>query len=523
MNNNLRKRIISRALVTAILLIVATVATATPPQQAGETDVVAAARNYRQANEHRIVGELLEFLRIPNVAADLPNIRANAEWLVRAMEARGIDARLLETDGPPYVFGELRTPGARRTLLFYCHYDGQPADPTQWIGHRPWQPIFRDGRLEDGAEIVPIPTDPNAPINPEWRIYGRSASDDRSPIIMLFAALDSLRAAGLEPTANIKFLFEGDEEAGSPNMSAIAERHAADFAADVVFFADGPKHPSDRPTLTFGARGITTVQLTVYGPTQPLHSGHYGNWAPNPAMRLAQLLATMKDPDSGRVLVDGWYDDRVPLSETELAAIARIPDDPAQSPEALGFARPEGEWERRVEAITYPSLNVRGMRSAWVGGETRTIVPDVAIAELDLRLVHDIRPGRQVERLVDHIREQGFHIVGDDPDATLRAQYPMLAKISQGEFGYPSARTSMDLPVSQAVVERLREAFGTEPVALPTTGGSVPIYAFTDALGLPTILVPTVNHDNNQHSPNENLKISNLWKGIEILAVLLTL
>jgi acetylornithine deacetylase/succinyl-diaminopimelate desuccinylase-like protein len=189
----------------------------------------------------------------------------------------------------------------------------------------------------------------------------------------------------------------------------------------------------------------------------------------------------------------------------------------------LRFARPEGEWERRVEAITYPSLNVRGLRSAWTGGDTRTIVPDTAIAELDLRLVLDIRPDRQVERLVAHIESQGFHLVQGDPDAETRARYPLLAQVARGEFGYPAARTSMDLPVSQAVIEHLREAFGVEPVAMPTTGGSVPLYAFTETLGMPTISVPTVNHDNNQHSPNENLKIDNLWRGIEILAVLLTL
>jgi acetylornithine deacetylase/succinyl-diaminopimelate desuccinylase-like protein len=511
-------------MVPALLAVILSSATTGPAvaaqqQQAG-TEVVAAAREYRRANEHRIIGELLELLRIPNVAADRPNIRRNAEWLRRALRARDMEARLIETDGSPYVLGELRVPGATRTLLFYCHYDGQPADPTRWIGHRPWQPIFRDGRVEDGAEIIPVPT---GSIDPEWRIYARSASDDRSPIVMLLAALDALRESGLGPRSNIKFLFEGDEEAGSPNMNDVAERYREELAADVVFFADGPKHPSGRPTLNFGARGITTVQLTVYGPAQPLHSGHYGNWAPNPAMRLAQLLASMKDPDTGRVRVDGWYDDREPLTETERAAIERIPDDPAQSPQALRFARPEGEWERRVEAITYPSLNVRGLRSAWTGGDTRTIVPDTAIAELDLRLVLDIRPDRQVERLVAHIESQGFHLVQGDPDAETRARYPLLAQVARGEFGYPAARTSMDLPVSQAVIEHLREAFGVEPVAMPTTGGSVPLYAFTETLGMPTISVPTVNHDNNQHSPNENLKIDNLWRGIEILAVLLTL
>ncbi len=513
-------KLVSGALLFAVLLSATADLTAAAQQRPTGADVVSAARRYRQANEHRILGELLELLRIPNVAADRINIRRNAEWLLRALRARDMEAHLIETEGSPYVLGELTVPGATRTLLFYCHYDGQPADPTRWVGHQPWQPVFRDGRLEDGAEIIPVPS---GPIDPEWRIYARSASDDRAPIIMLLAALDALRDSGLGPTSNIKFLFEGDEEAGSPHMNEVAERYREELAADVVFFADGPKHPSGRPTLNFGARGITTVQLTVYGPTQPLHSGHYGNWAPNPAMRLAQLLASMKDPDTSRVRVEGWYDDRQPLTETELAAIERIPDDPAQSPRALGFARPEGEWARRVEAITYPSLNVRGLRSAWTGGDTRTIVPDTAIAELDLRLVLDIRPDRQVERLIAHIASQGFHLVEEDPDPETRARYPLLAKVTRGEFGYPAARTSMDLPVSRAVIERLREAFGVEPVAMPTTGGSVPLYAFTETLGVPTISVPTVNHDNNQHSPNENLKIDNLWKGIEILAVLLTL
>ncbi len=510
----------STSAATVTLPTAGRMAAATALPQTSGADAIAAARRYREANEHRILGELIELLRIPNVAGDGPGIRANAQWLLRAMEARGMNARLLETDGPPYVFGELSIPGAERTLLFYCHYDGQPADPSQWIGHQPWQPVFRNGRLEDGGEIISTPT---GAIDENWRIYARSASDDRSPIVMLFAALDALRDAGISPAANIKFIFEGDEEAGSPNMNAVAERFATELAADVVFVADGPKHPSDRPTLTFGARGIATVQLTVYGPAQPLHSGHYGNWAPNPAARLAHLLASMKDPDSGRVLIDGWYDDRVPLSETELAAMARIPDDPAQSPETLGFARPEGEWERRVEAITYPSLNVRGLRSAWVGDETRTIVPDAAVAELDLRLVRDIRPRQQVERLIAHIREQGFHVISEDPDAETRARHPMLVKVTQGEFGYPASRTSMDLPVSRAVIDRVRQGFGTEPVTFPTSGGSVPLYAFTETLSLPTIQVPTVNHDNNQHSPNENLRISNLWSGIEILALLLTL
>ena len=216
----------STSAATVTLPTAGRMAAATALPQTSGADAIAAARRYREANEHRILGELIELLRIPNVAGDGPGIRANAQWLLRAMEARGMNARLLETDGPPYVFGELSIPGAERTLLFYCHYDGQPADPSQWIGHQPWQPVFRNGRLEDGGEIISTPT---GAIDENWRIYARSASDDRSPIVMLFAALDALRDAGISPAANIKFIFEGDEEAGSPNMNAVAERFATEL------------------------------------------------------------------------------------------------------------------------------------------------------------------------------------------------------------------------------------------------------------------------------------------------------
>lgn len=493
----------------------------TGSQDADPSEVVRAAREWRQDHERSIVAELLELLSIPNVAANLDDIRRNAEWLVDALETRGAEARLLETGGAPYVLGEIRVPDAERTLLLYCHYDGQPADPARWVDHDPWEPIFRDGKLEEGASTVSLPA--SGALDPDWRIYGRSASDDSSPIVMLLTALDALDAAGIPLRSNVKFLFEGDEEAGSPNMEATARSHGDLLAADLAIIADGPKHPSGRPTLNFGVRGITTAQIAVYGPSQPLHSGHYGNWAPNPALRLARLLASMKDEETGRVLVEGWYDDRIPLTDTELEALETVPDDPAQSPEALGFAGPEGEWARRVEAITWPSLNVRGMSSGWVGDEARTIVPDSAVAELDLRLVADIRPQDQVDRLVEHVRRQGYHVVEEEPDAATRSRYPKLARVVSPERGYPAARTSMDLPVSRDVRERLRRAFDVEPVALPTSGGSVPIYAFTDILEVPTIMVPTVNHDNNQHSPNENLRIGHLWDGIEILAVLLTL
>ena len=479
-----------------------------------QSEAVMAVRHYRVAQEAEIVSQLVEFLSLPNVAADIQDIQGNAEALVGMLEQRGVEARLLETVGPPYVFGELGVPGATRTVLFYAHYDGQPVDTSRWVGQRPYEPVLRNRALEAGGEIIDFPSD--GVYQPDWRVYARSSSDDKSPIIAMMVALDALRASGLEPTANLKFIFEGDEEAGSPNLGTLVREHGGLLAADLLVAADGPIDPSGLPTLYFGARGIVSVEITVYGPLRPLHSGHYGNWAPNPAMRMAQLLATMKNPETGRVLVKGFYDDVIPLTELELAAIAEAPNDDEEQMYAFAIAETEAEGSR-LELINLPSLNVRGLRSGWVGGEARTIVPDVAVATIDMRLVKDVDPREQVDRLMAHIEGQGYHVVRDEPDAETRRQHSKLAYVQMSD-GYPAFRTSMDLPVARALVEAVEHNTGQMTVRLPTLGGSVPLYHFSEVLGIPTVGMPIVNHDNNQHSPNENLRLGNLWSGIEILA-----
>ncbi len=473
---------------------------------------------YVAAHQGEIVRELVEFLSIPNVATDTANIRRNARALMQMMERRGIRTRLLETGGPPMVYGELPARGARTTLLFYAHYDGQPVNPAQWVGHHPFEPVLRDGRLEDGARIISFP--PEGRYDRDWRIYARSASDDKSPIVALLAALDVLRAAGQQPTVNLKFLFEGDEEIGSPHLEELIRQHGELLRSDLVIMADGPEHPSGRPTVVFGARGITTAQITVYGPDRPLHSGHYGNWAPNPAMILSRLLASMKD-EQGRVTIAGWYDDVVPLSAEERAAIAAIPD---ESPQDFGFAEPEGgAGARRLERIALPSLNVRGLQSGWVREQARTLVPEHAVAELDLRLVPDVQPDRQIERLIAHIRSQGFHVVSGEPDAAIRAAHPRIAKVTYREGGYPAARTPFDHPVARRVVEAVRRSSPEPPILMPTMGGSVPAVWFPILAGTQTLLLPIVNPDNNQHAENENLRLGNFFDGIRTYAAVMRL
>ncbi|MCS6817168.1 MAG: M20/M25/M40 family metallo-hydrolase [Blastocatellia bacterium] len=474
-------------------------------------------RAYRFAHERAILGELVEFLSIPNVASDREAIRRNAEFLKRMLERRGIRAEILQVgDAPPAVYGELLVPNARRTIVFYAHFDGQPVDPSQWASD-PWKPVLRDRPLEHGGREIPwsaIPT----PIPGEWRLYARSASDDKSPIVALLVALDALRAAAIPLSVNLKFFFEGEEEAGSPHLRAILQKYADRLKADAWVLCDGPVHQTRRQQVYFGARGIVDLELTVYGPVRPLHSGHYGNWAPNPAALLAHLLASMRD-ENGRIRIAGFYDDVRPLTESERRALAETPDIEASLREELGLGWSEGEGRRLVELIMAPALNVRGLRAGHVGETAQNAIPTEATASIDFRLVPDQTPESVRRRVEEHIRQQGFTIVSEEPTLDQRRQHPRIARLVWGS-GYPPARTSMDLPVSRAIVRLIEETVGAPIVKMPTLGGSIPMYLFQELLQVPIIGVPIVNHDNNQHAANENLRIQNFWDGIELYAAL---
>ncbi len=456
---------------------------------------------------HVILMELQGLLSLPNTAGQPGHMEGNATVLRGMLEARGMKVRFLDSPSGPYIVGHLPAEGARGgrpplRLLFYCHYDGQPVDPARWTVGAPFTPTLRGD-----------PDDLDA------RIYARSASDDKGPIVALLAAMDGLRAAGIPPSVEVKLLLDPEEEIGSPNLEAALAGHADLLAADLLIFADGPVHQSGRPTVVFGTRGIITVSLTAYGPAEPLHSGHYGNWAPNPAEKLAALLASMKDAD-GRVLVEGFYDDVQPLSDSERQALAQVPAVEPALKERLLIARPDGGGATLQELINLPSLNVRGLASAWTGGDARTIVPATATAELDLRLVKDIDPLAQVERIRAHARRQGFHVVADEPTPEVRRAHPHVLRLTHGP-GTRAARTPLDTPLSRALVTAVRRAAGAEPVLLPTLGGTGPLSRLEALLGMPVYGVPIVNPDNNQHSPDENLRLGNLWDGIVVYASLL--
>jgi len=502
---------------SAVLLL----AVLTPP--AGRADPAGAlsarVRSWRAAHEVEILRELAQLVSIPNVASDTQNIRRNADAIVALFARRSIAARLLESPGaPPVVFASLPAPGARRTVVFYAHYDGQPVDPARWTG-KPWEPVLRDRAVESGGREVPWPS-PSAPIDPQSLLYARSASDDKAPIVGLLVALDALRAAGVSPTVNLEFFFEGEEEAGSPHLAQILRDNAALLAADLWLFCDGPVHQSGRKLVFFGSRGITGVELTAYGAVRRLHSGHYGNWSPNPALELARLVASMRD-DEGNILIPGFSDDVRPPTETELRAVADAPDVDESLRRELRLARTERNGKRIEQSVLLPALNVRGLSAGDVGERATNSIPTEASASIDFRLVPDQTPEKVRAKVEEHLRRQGWFLVRTAPDDATRLAHPRVLRVEWGS-GYPSSRISMDLPVSRAVVRVLSDATGAPVVRLPTLGGSIPNYLFAEILKTPVIGVPIANHDNNQHAANENLRIQNLWDGIEMFAALMT-
>jgi acetylornithine deacetylase/succinyl-diaminopimelate desuccinylase-like protein len=481
-------------------------------------------RQYRRSHEHEILREFVSLLSIPNVASDRENIRKNAAFILEMMKQRGLEPRLLEAktpNVPPAVYGEWRTPVATRTIILYAHYDGQPTDPKQWTGTQPWQPTMRSAALEAGGKILALPSE-NEPINSEWRLYARSASDDKAGVMSILTAFDALKANGIQPTSNIKFFFEGEEEAGSPHLGEIISLHKDLLESDAWIICDGPVHQSGRKQAVFGVRGDTNVDVTVYGAKRPLHSGHYGNWAPNPATTLVRLLASMKD-ESGRVTIAGWYDDAEPLGEAERRAIADAPQYDDELRSQLGLARTEGAGKSLLELISLPSLNINGMSSGDVGALARNVIPTTATAVLDLRLVKGNDYRRQVQRLVDHIRKQGFYVIDRDPTDAERQKYPLIAKVLHRSGGYNAERTKMDLPISLAVIDAVQSTSEQPIVKLPTAGGSLPLSIISENLRTVTVTVPIANYDNNQHAENENIRLQNLWDGIETFAALMTM
>jgi acetylornithine deacetylase/succinyl-diaminopimelate desuccinylase-like protein len=496
-----------RFLVAIIFFGAATICGAEPGAVAKQT------RTWRAQHEREILAEFADLLVIPNIAGDQPNIERNVKAIRAMLEKRGVATQLLTIDGAsPIVVGDIRVPESHRTIAFYAHYDGQPVDATRWMSD-PWKPVMRDGNAKE------VDWRTAKSIDPEWRLYARSAGDDKLPIMGMLAALDALKAAGLKPSVNLRFIFEGEEEAGSPHLAAYLAKYPDVLRPTAWVLCDGPVHQSRRMELYFGARGTLDLDLTTFGPVKGLHDGHYGNWVPNPIVRLTHLLDSMRD-ENGKILIAGFYDDVRPPTESERNALAKIPDvEPALRRE-FQIASTESGGKPLNELLMLPALNIRGIESGQVGAKASNQIQTEARASIDFRLVPPETP-ESVKALVErHLETQGYKIVREKPDASLRLTNEKIVQVVWGS-GYPPARTALDLPFSMELAEIMTTS-GHEPIRLPTMGGSIPMYLFQQPNDTPVIGLPIANHDDNQHAADENLRLQNLWDGIEIFASLFT-
>ena len=438
---------------------------------------------YKYVDEHRgrFLDELFLLLRQVSISAQNQGVKECAQLLQRQMEEIGIPTRILPTAGHPVVFGEIKAQPGARTVLIYGHYDVQPPDPLDLWHSPPFEPQIREGR-----------------------IYGRGTGDNKGQLVAHLKAVEAVwKAKGALPV-NVKFLFEGEEEVSSRNLRRFMEENMKLLSADCCFCSDGGMLPNDQPTIVFGVRGILYVEVSARGANRDVHSGNLGAYVPAPAWRLVHFLNTLKDPQ-GRVRINGFYDAVAPPTELEREALRRTPFDPGV---LRNLGLPEvtaSEGPVFLERLMFlPTLNICGLTSGYGGPGMKTIVPHRAAAKIDMRLVVNQNPDDIFEKLTAHARAHGFEDL-------------QIEKL--GAF-YPS-RTPIDHPLGQAAARAVREGFGKEPILQPCMGGSDPDYYFTRVLKVPRVNVPYAPHDENNHAPNENIKVEGFYSGIKTTAAFL--
>jgi acetylornithine deacetylase/succinyl-diaminopimelate desuccinylase-like protein len=338
---------------------------------AAEPVPVETIRMLVEENTRPAIALYREFLSLPNDANYPDDILRMVEWMESEFSERNFATQRILTAGSPLLLAERRVSDDAKTVLIYLQSDGQPVDPTAWFQEDPYTPVLKE-RNESG-EFERIPWDLlETSYDPDWRVFARSASDSKGPMTQFMFAIDLLDDTGFKPAFNIKAIIDTEEEMGSPNLPEAVEANRDLLAADMLLIFDGPPHPSNRPTVGFGARGIVTITLVTYGPKVPQHSGHYGNFVPNPAFHMSRILSSMKSAN-GRVLLPGFYDG-VTISDEVREVLEAVPDDEEQILKDMGLIKHDAVAPTLQEAIQYPSLNIRGMSSGWVGKESRTII-----------------------------------------------------------------------------------------------------------------------------------------------------
>jgi acetylornithine deacetylase/succinyl-diaminopimelate desuccinylase-like protein len=484
---------------------------------ANDADLYRDVEAYRSEHESQIVTELAELVSVRSVAADRAGLAAAADLLVKRLEDRGFEATRWTVPGAaPVVFGASSGSKAKRTVVFYAHYDGQPVTPSQWSSD-PFAPNMHRGLPATEANQVNWKAAQSA-LDPQWRLFGRAVADDKASIVAFLAAFDALKAVGRKPSVNIKVVWEGEEEAGSAHLAKILRDHQAMLGSDLWLIGDGPVHQSGKAMLYFGARGVLGLRMTVYGPIKALHDGHYGNWVPNPAALAAQLIAQMRAPD-GTILISGFGEGVRALKPEERSAIAQLPSVDASLEREFGVGAPEGH-EGLALSLMRPALNVRGLRSGQVGDASANAMPTDAEISIDFRLVPDQTPQTVRTAVERFLKSAGWTVVAETPDEAARLAHPRLVRV-EWESGYPALRSSMSSAAARAVVASDTRAARGSVALMPMIGASVPLYLFAEIFHEPVIGLPIVNYDDNQHAANENLRLANLWSGIQTYAFML--
>lgn len=496
------------------LLFILLFTTETVFGQLSKPDIISSSQSHlRTALE-----DFQDFLKIPNNGLVEKDMWDNVRYCDSLMKSLGFETKTFTKNQVPNLFAQGVQDPSKKTILVYLQIDGQPVDSSAWNQASPYIPVLKK---EENGKVIEIPwSSLDQEIHPDWKIFARSASDSKGPATIFFTTLKILQEKGIQPAVNLKVIMDFQEEMSSPTLADVVAENKEAFQADGILIMDGTRHFSNLPNLAFGARGIVTATIKVFGPSNNLHSGQYGNFAPNPAFQLSRLLAAMKD-DSGKVLIPGFYEG-VNISEADFKAMSEIPEDNEEMANEMGFAEAEKVGRNYQEALQYPSLNIRGLRSGWVGNEVRTLIPSEAVVEIDIRTVKETPNERQLALLQKFLLDQGYHLIeGAEPTAEERKTYSKIASFKTRNGSEPF-RAAMDSEFAHWLDRGMAHVFGDQYIKTRQTGGSQPMAPFINILGAPAVSVRIPNPDNNIHGPNENIRIGNFQEGIQTCLSILT-
>ncbi len=472
-----------------------------------------------QQNLPTILKKHRDLVSIPNVSTNKEDMFRNIDWVTTAFQKLDFNVSLLETTTLPIFLAEKTVNKDAKTVLFYLHLDGQAVNPKKWQQENPFVPALKEQDASGNWKRIDW-KNIDGKINPDWRVFGRAAADDKAPIIMLLSALEILKNEHKNPNFNIKIILDLQEEAGSKGFLSSLETYKNRYQADYFIIMDGPAHTSNKPTLTFGCRGIATCSIQLYGAKLPQHSGHYGNFAPNPIFALSHLLASMKDK-TGKVTIDGFYDG-IQITPKINTILKNVPDNNEKIKVDLGIVAPDAVGNNYQESLQYPSLNIRHIETSWKGTGLKTIIPEIVTAHIDVRLVKETDGAAQLEKIKKHIVKQGYLVLDRAPTDAERLTHPKIATFLS-KSGVNAFRTPINSKIGTQLKKTIKKAFGETPILIRTMGGTVPIIPAVNTLKIPAIIVPMVNMDNNQHNPNENIRIGNISQGIKICLAILSM